>query len=538
MTAMVKFLMKSFALKWYYFSCPASISLYCEYFNLFMKQLGFNPAQIGFTTLLGVLHLLIPLCLLFGEKFRARKIVAVFGTIGVLVCSTLPLLALIVPALQPACFSTTFNDSVEATSQGILTDASVRLKSDASVRLKYANDTSSLFASETLPYLSSTYTISSTPILRNCSVVYSENIIRRSRIILSDQSQSTPGPNHSSHSSNTKQLPGLSNNTSFSTRKFSTSKIKKGYSNDTEKPSASSIHYLPSYISRKLFILKNSSLPSDNSDNSTRSFKIPHLQPWLSQLFLILVLSRSLTVALDRTDLAIANLATITHLKEESSNYGVYFMWSNAGSALSICSVAVLAWFIRIYICEVKMYGYFTAFVWGGVMSLLSLFSLPYFKFEYNEKNSFNWSGVKSDVLNAHYIFMFTVLFYTGLCLSFQAYWEFWYLDGLSASPLLLGGAVLIRRPLIALSTLGSSYLMKKVGELKTVCVALFLYALSFFALSFTRTAFGCSHHRHASSGCQWYQLLRLYCAFLQGLVARELEHYSRIRGDSLLGWI
>ena len=109
--------------------------------------------------------------------------------------------------------------------------------------------------------------------------------------------------------------------------------------------------------------------------------------------------------------------------------------------------------------------------------------------FEYNEKNNFNWSGVKSDVFNAHYIFIFIVLFYTGLCLSFQTYWEFWYLDGLSASSLLLGGAVLIRRPSIALSTLGSSYLMKKVGDIKTVCVALFLYALSFFALSFTRTA-------------------------------------------------
>jgi hypothetical protein len=84
---------------------------------------------------------------------------------------------------------------------------------------------------------------------------------------------------------------------------------------------------------------------------------------------------------------------------------------------------------------------------------------------------------------------MFAVLSYTGLCLSFQVYWEFWFLDGLSASPLLLAGAVLIRRPLVALATLGSGYLIRKIGDLKTICFALFLYSTSFLALSFTRIA-------------------------------------------------
>ena len=122
-------------------------------------------------------------------------------------------------------------------------------------------------------------------------------------------------------------------------------------------------------------------------------------------------------------------------------------------------------------------------------MTLLSMPSLLWFKFEYNEKKSFNWSGVNSDVFNAHYIFMFIVLYYIGICLAFQVFWEFWYLDRLSASPLFLGGAVLIRGPLTALSALTSSYLIRKIGDLKTVCVALLFYAVSFFALSFTRIA-------------------------------------------------
>ncbi|CAB4031601.1 Hypothetical predicted protein, partial [Paramuricea clavata] len=79
---MVEFSLKSVALKWYFFSGTGSAALFSEYFNLFMEQLGFNPGQIGLTTLFGIPHLFIPLCLFFGEKFRARKIVAVFGTLA------------------------------------------------------------------------------------------------------------------------------------------------------------------------------------------------------------------------------------------------------------------------------------------------------------------------------------------------------------------------------------------------------------------------------------------------------------------------
>jgi hypothetical protein len=168
----------------------------------------------------------------------------------------------------------------------------------------------------------------------------------------------------------------------------------------------------------------------------------------LSALFVLLTVSRSLTQFCERVDLSLANLATITYIQGEKASYGVYSMWAHIGCTLSIPSVAVLAWYIRINICGVEKYGYFITFIWGGIMFFLSMLSLPWFKFEYNEKKTINWSGVKTDLFTAHYIFMFVVLFYAGLCLAFQSYWEFWYLDGLSASPLLIGGAVLVRRPI------------------------------------------------------------------------------------------
>jgi hypothetical protein len=179
----------------------------------------------------------------------------------------------------------------------------------------------------------------------------------------------------------------------------------------------------------------------------------------------------------------------MTFIQGGNESYGVYRMWSYIAGALSLPSVAVLAWYIRINMCGVTKYGYFIAFIWGGIMFLISMVSLPWFKFEYNEGKTFTWSGVKSDIFNAHYIFMFVVLFYAGLCLAFQSYWEFWYLDGLSASPLLIAAAGLVRRPVVAMSVFLSTYLIRKIGELKTICVAMFLYACSYFALSFARIA-------------------------------------------------
>ena len=514
---MAKFSIKSFALKWYFFNCPSSSALFCEYFNLFMKQLGFNPAQIGLTTLLGLPQLFIPLYLMFGEKFQARRTLAVFGAIGLSLCCMLPLLSLIVPTLQPTCYSTTSIDSFDATRQDILRNGPVRLK--------YAHNTNHLFASKihkTLPYLTSTNTISKAPLLGTRSVYlasqYSENIYHPSRFKVHHtipyltsknssaihQSRLSKKSVYLKYSKDTRQqiapklhksVATLSLNNSLSIQKPPLRKgIHSRYSNDTKQSSASR-KTLPLTIylatnspkSTQISILRNSSLNSNYSNNPTHSSKIHHPQPSQSALFLILALSRSLMIYFERSNLALANLATITYLKEERASYGAYYMWIHLGSAFSISSVAVLAWFIMIHICGVEKYGYFIAFIWGGVTTLLSMVSLPWFKFEYNKKKSFNWSAVESDVFNVHYIFMFIVLFCTGLCLAFQAYWEFWYLDGLNASPLLLGGAVLIRRPLTALSALASSYLIRKIGDLKTICVALLLYSGSFFALSFTR---------------------------------------------------
>ena len=499
---MARFSLKSLALKWYFFCCPASVILYSEYFSLFMKQLGFNAAQIGLTTLFGVLQLLIPLCLLFGEKFRARNAVAVFGTLGTAVCCSLPLVAIVIPEMKPICRTEAnvvkSNDSLKLTQDGVLLYAlyhsnnandSNTKKSDATKTLNalpYSSQNVTLITpSTTAVYPSSSYANGKTKLL--AKMLHNMPYLRKK-----PAQQAATAYNKSTYSKDFKRKV-IQNSKREIVKNLSS--IHSQYFHHktyfTVFKTRQSMNYLPANSHSKSIqhsALGKNSMHSKNSfEKKKLSSKIIHDQSFSSALLPLLILSRSLVVFFDRIDLVQGNLATITYLKNEKESYGSFFMWTHIGSALSISSTAVFAVWEKIYICGIEKYGYFIAFIVGSIMALLSTLSLPWFKFEYNQKKNFDWSGVKSDVLNGHYIFMFMVLFYTGLCLTFQVYWEFWYLDGLPAPPLLIAGAVLVRRPIVAMSTFSSSYFIRKIGDLQTVCVALFLYSMSFFALSFTR---------------------------------------------------
>ena len=135
---MVKLSIKSLALKWYFFTCVPGGSLLLEYFNLFMKQLGFNSAQIGLTTLFGAQYLFIPICHLLGEKYRARNAVAIFGTLTQTLSSVLPLLVFVIPALLPSC-----NDISDVKPKKLA------ILGHVSVNSKYVNNSSNLSTSTT-----------------------------------------------------------------------------------------------------------------------------------------------------------------------------------------------------------------------------------------------------------------------------------------------------------------------------------------------------------------------------------------------------
>ena len=245
---------------------------------------------------------------------------------------------------------------------------------------------------------------------------------------------------------------------------------------------------LPNLVSTHILNLnfKNSSTLTDATleHNST---VIRQNVPWNSNIFYLMVISRSLTTFLEGVVISLANIATITHLDEHRDDFGSYFMWLAVGSTVSIVTAAVLAWIIRIAICEQDDYGYFAAFLVASLLVLLSMLSLPWFEFKYEDDRTINWDDVKQVVFDCHYIYIYLMFFYVGVCVAFQIYWEFWYLSMLHASPLVMGGAALIRRPLLAVSCLFSGRVIRKIGDLYTISLAFLLVVISFLALSFTR---------------------------------------------------
>ena len=129
--------------------------------------------------------------------------------------------------------------------------------------------------------------------------------------------------------------------------------------------------------------------------------------------------------------LTLSSLAAITFLGNKRGKYGMYFMWVHIGTGTITIISALLAWSIRITICGNSGYGYFTCFLTTAFFLLMSFLSLPVFKFKYESDRVINWKEVKRVVFSGHYIFMFVLTFHFGVCVAFQNFWEFWYLDGL-----------------------------------------------------------------------------------------------------------
>ena len=116
--------------------------------------------------------------------------------------------------------------------------------------------------------------------------------------------------------------------------------------------------------------------------------------------------------------------------------------------------------------------------------SLVSSFAVPWFKYEYLEHRVVNWTEVKCVFSDIHYVFLLSLGLFLGSLCTFQVYWQFWYVSELSGSPTIMGVAGLIRRLLVAAWFYLSGHLIERIGDLKTIAVSLFLFSVSFLAIS------------------------------------------------------
>ena len=205
----------------------------------------------------------------------------------------------------------------------------------------------------------------------------------------------------------------------------------------------------------------------------------------LSTLYIFMVITRPLLAVADHAVLSLVNVATITYLKERRASYGSCYMWMHMGAIYSLFSVGLLAAHFTFNICGVIGDGYYIASVWAPTAIMLSSFTVPWFKYEYLEHRVVNWTEVKCVLSDIHYVFLLSLGLFLGSCCAFQMYWQFWYISELSGSPTIMGVAGLIRRPLVAVWFYLSGHLIERIGDLKTIAVSLFLFSVSFLALSF-----------------------------------------------------
>ena len=198
---------------------------------------------------------------------------------------------------------------------------------------------------------------------------------------------------------------------------------------------------------------------------------------------LLLLITRAFSTFVVRVIVSLQNLATITCLKEKRASSGSYFMWEHIGGSVSLSAVSLLASHFTLNICGVIRNGYYIAFVWASTSIMLSSFALPWFKYEYLKHRVMKWGEIVFS--DSHYVFILIVGMFLGSCTTFQLTCEFLYISKLSGGPTIMGVAGLIRRPLVAVWFCLSGYLIQKVGDLQTIAVALFLFSVSFLAISF-----------------------------------------------------
>ena len=203
------------------------------------------------------------------------------------------------------------------------------------------------------------------------------------------------------------------------------------------------------------------------------------------KIFVIILILRGILELLRRLTLTFLTVATMTHLQNDKTKFGFYACWGEIGAGMSLFLVGILVTQVRHFHCGELVPSYFISFLCAAGFQCFTLVSLPWLKFEYLERRVVNFAEVKKIIWNPHYLLMLLICAHVGLCTSFQFRWEFWYMENLGATPLVIAVGGLIRRSIVAVWFLLSRSIIDRLGELYVIAISLFTFAASFAALAF-----------------------------------------------------
>ena len=107
----------------------------------------------------------------------------------------------------------------------------------------------------------------------------------------------------------------------------------------------------------------NSSSSSVIFNQTIDAFERNEQLSWSSPLFIYIIVVGAVYEALKRGIVVSYNVATMTYLKKDRTNYGSYFCWGHIGSSFSNVIVGIMAAKITFTFCDINIgYGYFVIF--------------------------------------------------------------------------------------------------------------------------------------------------------------------------------
>ncbi|XP_028400111.1 uncharacterized protein LOC114523406 [Dendronephthya gigantea] len=207
------------------------------------------------------------------------------------------------------------------------------------------------------------------------------------------------------------------------------------------------------------------------------------------RFFLIFMALRGIFDLLKRLNFTLITVAAMTHLQQNKTKFGYYASWGEIGGGLALFIVGIYLYHFQHNVCGALAPDYVVIFFFVVGFQVLTLVTLPFMKFEYLEHRVIDYEEVKRVLTDPHYILILVICCHSGLCSAFQTRWEFWYIEKLGGSSIVMAVAGLLRRPIAAVWFLLSRVIIKRVGELKVIGFSLLIFALSFLALAFIENA-------------------------------------------------
>jgi Na+/melibiose symporter-like transporter len=209
-----------------------------------------------------------------------------------------------------------------------------------------------------------------------------------------------------------------------------------------------------------------------------------------ADLFLFLFLVTVCGTVFSCPCLSLADSATVDLLvrNSEEHNYGKQRLWGSIGNGLAAFIVGSSISQTNLCPGEERQVNYYWCFYIYAVFLFLSIIAGS--RLQFNSRTDSHGStrvcsSLRQVLANANYlVFLFTV-FFDGVAMSFIKAFLFWFLKDLGGSQLLFSAITAVNCSVEVLMYFFSSYLIKRLGSIRVLCIGLLCYSVRFLFYTF-----------------------------------------------------